>query len=78
MPHRQIQKKFLTNRRTMERYSADGLKNSNHKPKDKSLRERFSKHIMYNRADLPPKVDLRPWMTPVKDQKKLGSWYVSE
>ena len=31
---------------------------------------------MYKPDDLPPKVDLRPWMTPVEDQSDLNSWYV--
>ncbi|CAF1947150.1 unnamed protein product [Rotaria magnacalcarata] len=73
MPHLQTKKIFLTDRRTMERRRVDGLKKSDYKPEDKSLRRHFAKHVCYSRTELPPKVDLRPWMTSVKDQGKLGS-----
>lgn len=76
MPHIQIKKMFLVNRRTGQRHRVGGLKKSDYKPKDKSLRKHFTKCIIYDTKELPPKVDLRPWMTPVEDQGRLGSWYV--
>ena len=33
---------------------------------------------MYKPDDLPPKADLRRWMTPVEDQSDLNSWCVSK
>jgi hypothetical protein len=77
MPHIQTKKMFMVNRKTMERHSINGLKKSKHKSKHKSLRKKFAHHIVYHRPDeLPPKVDLRPWMSPVEDQAELNSWCV--
>lgn len=78
MPHVQTKKMFMVNRITLERNCMNGLKESTHKPKDKSLRKRFEKHVRYELDELPPKVDLRPWMTPIEDQSELNSWYVSK
>lgn len=77
MPHIQIKKTFAINHRTMKKYRIDGLQKSNYKSKDKTMRTHFSKRIMYTSAQLPPKVDLRPWMAPVQNQRKLASWYVT-
>ncbi len=76
MPHTQTKKMFLINRKTMERHCIGGFKKSTHKSTHKSLRQKFKKHIIYRPDDLPPKVDLRPWMTPVEDQSDLNSWCV--
>jgi hypothetical protein len=36
---------------------------------------RVFRQYVHNKADqLPPKVDLRPHMTPVEDQSQIGSW----
>ncbi|CAF3295645.1 unnamed protein product [Rotaria sp. Silwood2] len=78
MPHVQIKKAFLVDRRTMDRHRVDGLKKSKYKSTDKSLRKHFTKGVMYGTKELPPKVDLRPWMTTVEQQKNLGSWYVAQ
>ena len=74
MPHVQIKKVFLVNRATGQQHRIDGLKKSDHRSARKSLCRDFTKHVIYKTKDLPPKVDLRPWMTAVDDQASLGSW----
>ena len=77
MPLAQVKKMFMVNKKTTKKYSINGLKKSEHKPKEKSLRKKFKEHMEYKIGTLPPKVDLRPWMTTVEDQSSMGSWYVS-
>jgi len=66
----------MINRTTMKSYCINGLKESKGKSTHKSLRKKFTRHIAYRLDELPPKVDMRPWMTPVEDQSDLNSWYV--
>jgi hypothetical protein len=77
MPHIQTKKLFLVNRDNMKRYCIDGLKTSKQKSTHKSLRKKFTRHVLYRPDNLPPKVDMRPWMTPVENQSDLNSWYVN-
>jgi hypothetical protein len=78
MPHVQTKKLFCIDQKSMERYCIDGFKKSTRKSKDKSLRKKFTKSIEYSLDELPPMVDLRRWMTPVENQSRLKSWYVSK
>lgn len=55
----------------------NGIVESHRLPRKEELRQLFSDHIVISPEQLPPKVDLRSFMTPVEDQSKLGSWYVS-
>ena len=76
MPHIQTRKLFLINHKTMKRYCVRGLKSSTEKSTHKSLRKKFTRHTIYRPDELPPKIDLRSWMTPVEDQSDINSWYV--
>jgi hypothetical protein len=77
MPHIQRVKLFLTDHQTMKRYCIGGLKRSTQKSKKKSLRKKFTRrHPIYRPDELPPKVDLRPWMTTIEDQSNINAWYV--
>lgn len=76
MPHIQTKKLFLINRTTLKSYCINGLKQSKRKSAHKSLRKKFTTHVALRFDELPPKVDMRPWMTPVEDQSNLNSWYV--
>jgi hypothetical protein len=62
-----MKKMFLVNRNNGLRHRIDGFKKSNYKSKDETLQRDFTKHVIYQTKDLPPKVDLRPWMTDVED-----------
>ncbi|CAF4360146.1 unnamed protein product [Rotaria sordida] len=42
-------------------------------PYKENLRQFFSDHVLYSNDQLPPKVDLRPDMTPVEDESRIGS-----
>ena len=61
----------------MKRHCIGGHKKATHKSSHKSLRKDFKKHAIYRPDELPPKVDLRKWMTAVEDQSDVNSWYVS-
>lgn len=52
----------------------NGIQPSTRLPYKAQLRQLFSDHILFNNDQLPPKVDLRPCMTEVEDQSRIGSW----
>lgn len=56
------------------RIRLDGLIPSSRLPFKSQLCQFFRDHILYSPDQLPPKVDLRPEMTPVEDQSQIGSW----
>ncbi|CAF0979134.1 unnamed protein product [Rotaria sordida] len=66
-------KTFLTNKRNLQRFRLNGLVPSSHLPHKRELCQEFCDHRIYGAQQLPPKVDLRPYMTPVEDQSKTGS-----
>jgi hypothetical protein len=67
-------KTFLINKFKRRRFRLNGLIRSSRLPNKVQLRQRFSNHVRYRPEQLPPKVDLRPDMTPVEDQSRMGSW----
>jgi hypothetical protein len=69
-----IRKTFLHDRKTNKRFRLNGDRPADRKPIKDCLNKDFSKHIMYARSQLPPKVDLRPWMTKIEDQSDANSW----
>ncbi|CAF1492949.1 unnamed protein product [Adineta steineri] len=68
-----IKKTFLFSQKTNKRFRLNGIKESSQLPEKASLRKDFSNHIIYQPSQLPPKVDLRPWMTKVEDQSDANS-----
>ena len=77
MPHIQTRKLFLVNHKIGKRRCVGGRLISDRRSDHKSLRKDFKRHIVYRPDELPPKVDLRRWMTPVEDQSSINAWYVS-
>lgn len=67
-------KTYLANKLSSERFRVNGLIRSNNLPRKQRLCQSFRDHIVYRAEQLPPRVDLRPDMTPVEDQSRLGSW----
>jgi hypothetical protein len=67
-------KNFLINKVNNQRFRINGIVRSNRLPRKKQLCQAFSQHRLYAAEQLPPKVDLRPDMTPVEDQSQIGSW----
>ena len=65
---------YLFNQITHKRYRLNGIKISNRLPHKEFLKHLFADHVQFNDDELPPKVDLRPEMTPVEDQSTVGSW----
>ncbi|CAF3630136.1 unnamed protein product [Rotaria sp. Silwood1] len=68
-----VRRKFVMSKKTRKRHCIDGAKVSNREPKDPSLRQKFADHIEVNTSGLPPKVDLRPYMSPIGEQSAIGS-----
>jgi hypothetical protein len=67
-------KRYLTSKLSIEKLRLSNILPTTHLPSPKRLSQAFRRH----RADqLPPKVDLRPDMTPVEDQSNIGSRYKS-
>mgnify|MGYP007096995944 FL=1 len=52
----------------------NGVEPSHRLPHKEELRQSFSDHVLYSAEQLPSKVDLRPFMTSVEDQSRIGSW----
>ena len=52
----------------------DGIHPSSYLPKIPQLNQLFDHHVIYGKGDLPPKVDLRSFMTSVEDQSKMATW----
>lgn len=67
-------KTYLTNKINHKRFRLNGLVPSSDLPKKAQLCQAFRDHVVFSPQQLPPKVDLRPDMTPVEDQSKIGSW----
>jgi hypothetical protein len=67
-------KTYLVNRISGRRCRLNGIRRSTRLPNKPQLRQAFSDHMTYSADQLPPKVDLRPDMTPVEDQSQIGSW----
>ncbi|CAF0921561.1 unnamed protein product [Adineta ricciae] len=66
-------KTFLFNRRKQQRFRLNGILPSLRLPRKEKLRQEFRDHKVLDSGQLPPKVDLRPDMTAVEDQSKIGS-----
>ncbi|CAF4297134.1 unnamed protein product, partial [Rotaria sordida] len=64
---------YLYNRFNDKKFRLNGIKPSTRMPSKENLRQFFSDHVLYSTDQLPPKVDLRPDMTPVEDQSRIGS-----
>ena len=43
-------------------------------PNNPVLGQNYVDHMAFDSADLPPKVDLRPDMTPIEQKSEVGSW----
>ncbi|CAF3603272.1 unnamed protein product [Rotaria sp. Silwood1] len=69
-----IKKVYLYDQTTKERYRLNGDIDIGRKPAKESLSHDFTEHIIYDPSELPPKVDLRPWMTKVEFQSDINSW----
>jgi hypothetical protein len=65
---------YLLNRIQSRVCRLNGIRESDSLPNKPQLRKSFANHVIYEGDQLPPKVDLRPSMTPVEDQSKIGSW----
>lgn len=65
---------YLFNRFYDQKCRLNGIKPSTRLPAKEELRQNFADHVQLSSDQLPPKVDLRPSMTPVEDQSKIGSW----
>ena len=62
---------FLTNKADNKKFRFDGLAPSRRLPNKRELCQKFHHQKIHR---LPPKVDLRPDMTPVEYQSRIGSW----
>ncbi len=67
-------KNYLINKIQNQRFRLNGILPSNRLPHKKRLCQAFRHHRLYAADQLPPKVDLRPYMTTVEDQSQIGSW----
>ncbi|CAF1173762.1 unnamed protein product [Adineta ricciae] len=64
---------YLINQLTNSICRLNGIEPSHRMPHKEELRQAFSDSILYSPEQLPPKVDLRSYMTPVEDQSRIGS-----
>jgi hypothetical protein len=67
-------KTYLINKINNNRFRLNGIVPSQRLPHKGRLCQAFSDHVIYTPDQLPPKVDLRPYMTSVEDQSQIGSW----
>ena len=65
---------YLYNQATNERYILNGDLEPEGEPDYAALILDFTDCIVLDKEQLPPKVDLRPWMTDVESQTKLKTW----
>ncbi len=65
---------YLVDKVHDNKFRLDGIMPSHRLPRKENLCQSFSDHVLYSADQLPPKVDLRPDMTPVEDQSRIGSW----
>ncbi|UJR12703.1 hypothetical protein I4U23_016877 [Adineta vaga] len=64
---------FLLNKLLDRKCRLNGIWPSHRLPHKEYLRRLFSNHLIYSPEELPPKVDLRNYMTTVEDQSSIGS-----
>ncbi|CAF1483212.1 unnamed protein product [Adineta steineri] len=64
---------YLFNQITNTICRLNGIEPSHRMPHKEELSMPFSDHVLYSPSQLPPKVDLRPFLTPVEDQSRIGS-----
>ncbi|CAF3345220.1 unnamed protein product [Rotaria socialis] len=64
---------YLINRFTDKICRLNGIKESHRMPHKEELKMAFSDHVLLTQDQLPPKVDLRPFMSTVEDQSRIGS-----
>ena len=65
---------YLLNRAQSRFFRLNGISQSSNLPAKGELCQSFTDHVVYTPDQLPPKVDLRPNLTPVEDQSQVGSW----
>jgi hypothetical protein len=66
-------KTYLTKKFSISNIRLTDILSTTHLPSKKRLSQAFRHHILYRADQLPPKLDLRPDMTPVEDQSSIGS-----
>ncbi|UJR09188.1 hypothetical protein I4U23_013436 [Adineta vaga] len=66
-------KTYLINKIKHKRFRLNGIVPSKRLPRKDKLCQEFRDHKVLQADELPPKVDLRPDMTPVEDQSRIGS-----
>jgi hypothetical protein len=67
-------KTYLINKIKDKKFRLNGVVPSRRLPHKQRLSQSFGDHRLYAADQLPPKTDLRPDMTPVEDQSRIGSW----
>ena len=65
---------FLINRPTGTKYRLNGVQPSEELPAEPDLKRLFSDYQLIAAGELPPAVDLRPYMTAVENQSKTACW----
>jgi hypothetical protein len=65
---------YIINRYYETKCRLNGIKPSTRLPNKDHLCQLFSDITKLSSDQLPPKVDLRPKMSPVEDQSRIGSW----
>ena len=66
----------MQDRKTGQRFRLNGDQETCHMPEKECLRKDFTQYVKYTQSQLPPKVDLRPWMTDIENQSSISSWLV--
>ncbi|CAF1283762.1 unnamed protein product [Rotaria sordida] len=66
-------KTYLINKTNNRKFRLDGVLRSRRLPAKHKLCQKFRQHMVLRTDQLPPKVDLRPDMTPIEDQSQIGS-----
>jgi hypothetical protein len=66
-------KKYLTKKLSFQKSRLTHILPTTYLPNTNRLSQVFRHHILYRADQLPPKVDLRPDMTPIEDQSSIGS-----
>ena len=64
----------MINRSKNRKYRLNGIWPSIRLPFKERLCRAFRDHLIYGAGELPAKTDLRPHMSPIEDQSKIGSW----
>ena len=66
--------KYLINRSQNTKYRLDGILPPNGLEDNEQLSQPFPDQLKYSDEELPAKIDLRDYMTPVEFQDTTGSW----